>query len=120
MANFYERMGETATRLITKFSQGAATYIPKTDGVNPWDAKGDGTPISFYHTKAQGPDLNRYISGGLVVASDLVIIASLPDGVVPSVGEACTIEGVRYQIIMADPKTTIPASPICFALGLRK
>lgn len=100
MADFYQRMQNTATSLLTKFSQGSAQYVAITNSGTEWNP----TRTETLH------DVNLTANGtaeayadDTVLASDLVVSMAVFD-VEPDLNGALVIDGKRHQIIRVLPK----------------
>lgn len=103
MADFYQEMQDTATELLTEFNQGAVQFIPMVGGVNDWDAKTEGAPISISAT-VKGAS-SQYWSD-LITQSDLEVTAAVFSQT-PTIDGLISIDGSKKQIIKIEP---IPAA----------
>lgn len=98
MADFYERLQGTATRLLTKFSQGAIVY--NAAGATTGD---EWNPVkgiaSQYPVKGTVSGVSKeYVDDATVQASDLMVSLAVFD-VEPDMTGTMTIDGIDHQII---------------------
>jgi hypothetical protein len=114
MSAFYDRMQSTASRLLTKYKQGAVVYnAPGSDG-DPFNPP---TPGQSYPVSAVQ---QTYIDGGYIVATD-ILLAVAPFEVEPTLSGTMTINGETYQIVMVDSPTVLPADgQLVWFVGCRK
>lgn len=120
MTDFYTRMQATSKRLLTKYKQGTVIYnAPGSDG-DPLNPPTAGQSYSVDAVQAQGSDKQRYIDGGYIVATD-ILLAVAPFDVEPTQAGTMTINGDEYQIIMVDSPTVLPADgQLVWFIGCRK
>lgn len=103
MADFYGKMQGTASRLLTKFKQGAVIYIePGATTGDPWNPV-EGTPTNHELNAAVSGVSDQYVDGSTVLSSDLMVTCAVFD-VEPSLDGTMTIDGEAVQIIRVMPK----------------
>lgn len=77
MADFYERMQATATRLLTKYKQGTVILRRSTitTGSNPWSPIAD-TPVDHTLKCVVEPVHQKYIDNSTVLSTDRQVLFS--------------------------------------------
>jgi hypothetical protein len=114
-------MQTTSKRLINKFKQG--TIIYNQPGVVSGDAWNPGVGASTLHNvdgvQAKSSDKKRYIDGGFIVGTD-ILLAVAPFAIAPDMAGTISINGVEHQIIMIDNPTVEPDYPLVWFIGCRK
>lgn len=114
MADLYERMQGTASRLLDKFNQGVVQYVPPGTPVNDWETATAGAPVTL-EAVARGPS-QQYLSD-LITTSDIQITASV-FGQTPSQSGKITIDGVEKQIIKVQQKPAA-GTPVCWMIWVK-
>ena len=118
MADIYERMQGTASRLFKKFSQGVIQYVPPPvtsgDEWNPTTTEAD--PITVNGT-AMGVS-QEYVDGDTVRATDIELRLGVFSEQ-PEMSGKFTVDGQTLQIVRIMPKpaagTTVAWAVICRA-----
>ncbi len=115
----YNRAQKTAERLLKQYSQGEGVLYAVTQGGTPWEpTAGAEVMHRFDYAKAPAGMMQTYRDSGSIVQDDLLITAAgLREA--PQLGQRVTLDGVSYQIIMADPATLKAGAPVVWRLGLR-
>ena len=121
MADFYNRMQQTATRLLTKFNQGVIQFIrdgEPEEPANPWEPPVGGEPIVVtLQATAKGVG-QEYLSEGFITQSDIHVTAA-DFGYVPTTTDRVSIDGVERQILMVQqiPAAGVPVSWVLIVKG---
>lgn len=96
MAKFnYDRITQTAAKLLKNASRGEIQYIPVIAGANAWDAKTEGTPIPL---DGVAVGVSSYYVNDLITSSDIMVTFSPFGGQVEQSG-LMSLDGERKQII---------------------
>lgn len=93
MADFYDRMRDTSTRLLTKYEQGAMVLVRKSGGsfgVAPSEVE---YPMLGVARSVE----NRYFSDSITSNDTQLVVAAF--GQVPTLSDTVKINGVERQII---------------------
>ena len=110
MADFYERMQATATRLLTKYKQGSVIFrrISITAGSNPWDAS-VGSSVDYTLKCAVEPVHQKYIDNSTVLSTDRQVLFSSLE-IEPENTDQIIIDGKTFEIkkLMRYPSAGIP------------
>lgn len=118
--DIYEDMQEALADEVDEVAQqGVLVYsAPGTEG-DPFNPPTDGQDYPVQGWNITGNKRNKYIEGGYIVASD-VLLSVVPFGVVPTLAGTMSINGVVHQIVMIDPATLDPDNPVVWRIGCRK
>lgn len=119
--SIYDQLQPTADRLMSQFTQGAGILLGAGETTGPaWNPQpGEPTTHPFSFTKMAGRMLQQYRDGGYITETDIGIIASRMD-VEPVLSDRVTLDGVEYQVVMADLATLVQGKPMVWRLGLRR
>lgn len=122
MAGIYDDMQSALAYEVDNFaSQGVLVYRAPGAATGPeWDPQ-PGTPTDYpcKGWNITGEKRNKYIAGGFIQSSD-VLISVTPFAVAPTLDGVMSINGVDHQIIMVDPATLDPDNPVVWRIGCRK
>lgn len=120
MSGIYDDMQSALAYQVETFaSQGVIVYnAPGTEG-DPFNPPTAGVDYPISGWNITGSKRNKYIEGGYIVSSD-VLISVVPFSVAPVMSGKITINGNAFQIIMIDPATLDPDNPVVWRIGCRK
>jgi len=99
VADFYERLQGTASRLMDKFKQGVITYTHPGAPSGPAYAPITGTPVTYSLDATSNGVGQQYRGSTLVIETDKEVTAAV-FGVKPTVEGTLTIDGVTHQIVL--------------------
>lgn len=118
--NIYDDMQSALAYEVENFaSQGTLVYnAPGTEG-DPFNPPTAGQDYPVQGWNITGNKRNKYIEGGYIVSSD-VLLSVVPFGVVPTLAGTMSINGVVNQIVLVDPATVDPDNPVVWRIGCRK
>lgn len=124
---FYDDMQAVAADVLKTFKQGVIKYVDITPGSGPDDEPGDPTETFFTLDAAARGVKFKYVQGGLAVASDLQVTASVKatneaGGVVslaPSMNGFIEVDDERYKIVQILPKPSA-GTTVAFVFIVRK
>jgi hypothetical protein len=102
MAINYQRLAETAKRLLTDNAQGTVEIgrSVSTPGAQPWDAPTIATTYTIIKAVVRGVS-SQFVDGATVLATDLQVVAYIAD-YVPLPGDIMRIDGAPVTIIRQD------------------
>ena len=107
------------TRLAAKYGSDAVYIQPGATTGPAWNPT-PGTPVE--HTvkafKSTQRDKEKYIAGGLIQQSDLMLTVEV-FAATPALDGAMRVGGKVYQVILVDPATIDPQFPVRWFIGLR-
>ena len=124
---FYDDMQAVAADVLKTFKQGVIKYVDITPGSGPDDEPGDPTETLLTLDAAARGVKFKYVQGGLAVASDLQVTASVSatneaGGVVslaPSMNGFIEVDDERYKIVQILPKPSA-GTTVAFVFIVRK
>lgn len=118
-ADFYDRMGDTATRLLTKYNQGTYTLVrvgAPVPGVNPWDAPTAGADTTYTVYGIAEPVELKYVDGETVVATDKqMMIARF--ATTPLVGDVLRSGTSPLTVVKVEPVSDRACAWLLFLRG---
>jgi hypothetical protein len=118
MAGFdYGRMQGVATKLLTRFNQGAITLTKLatiTPGANPWDPPLVTDPLEYTLEATANGVSREFIDGTTIVASDVEITAGV-FGAEPDLADTVLIDGKTVTLLKV---VRMPAAGIVTAWKL--
>ena len=121
MANFYDRLSATASRLMDQFGQGQVDYVQPGTMTGPAWAPVQGAPTvtRISAVKMSGPKLQEYAARGLIRETDILLAATgLP--IEPQAGHIVRLGGVDHQLVMVDRVTVPGETGLVWFLGVRR
>lgn len=118
--NIYDDMEQALALEVDMVSgQGNLIYTSPGSEGDPFTPPTPGQDYPVKGWNITGSTRNKYIDGGFIVTSDL-LLAIVPFGVKPEMGGTVSVNGVVHQIIMIDGATIDPEHPVVWRVGLRK
>lgn len=99
---FYDDMQSVASDILTQFQQGVVNYVQIVPGNGPVDNPGPSTKNRFVIPSTATGVQFKYI-GGLVVASDLQVVAPVDPRYVPDMKGFVEVDGKAYKIVAVKP-----------------
>lgn len=115
---FYDEMAEIASEVLSEFKQGTISLITRAAPTgNAWNPTPGAETTITLDAVANGISA-RYLSTGLYVASDKVVISAVPS-VVPKITDAVLIDGVRYNILAVETKPEA-GTPVVYVMICRR
>lgn len=125
--SFYDDMQAVAADVLKNFKQGVIKYVDIAPGSGPADEPGDPTETDFTLDAAARGVKFKYVQGGLAVASDLQVTASVKatneaGGVVslsPNINGFIEVDDERYKIVQILPKPSA-GTTVAFVFIVRK
>lgn len=110
MANFYERMQSTATRLLTKFQQGTILLRRSTvsSGSSPWNPSISSFTDYTLRCVVE-PVYTKYIDNTTVLSTDRMVLFDILE-VEPVLTDRIVIDGKTFEIkrLLRYPNAGIP------------
>lgn len=119
MSIYADMQAALAQEVAAVAAQGDLIYSEPGGGGDPFNPPTAGQDYPVQGWNITGNKRNKYIDGGYIIASD-VLLSVVPFGVVPTLAGAMSINGVVHQIVMVDPATLDPDNPVVWRIGCRK
>lgn len=85
------------------FKQGVISLIRSTPGTGPVDDPGPSTLVTVPLNAVAAGVPFKFIQGNLAIAGDLMVTASIVEGVDPTLADFIDIDGKRYKVIQYVP-----------------
>lgn len=97
--SIYDELRPVAAEILSQFKQGDIKLIRRVAGAGPIDDPGAATETQIdLDAVSQGVSF-RYVKDGFALSSDLIVTASVVDGVTPTKDDFIDIDGTRYKIV---------------------
>jgi hypothetical protein len=118
--SLYDELQSVARDVLGTFAQGTVAYVSLTAGSGPVDDPGAATETEHVLSSAVVRGVSqRYLIGGLAVATDLEVTTAIVPGLTFSLTGFVKIDGVRHKIVQIIGKPAA-GTPVVFTLIVRK
>lgn len=97
--NPYLKFQKLAKKPMKQWKQGVVELVQLTEGAGTDDNPGTPTETRYTLDATASKASYKYVNTGFALATDMVIISSVIDDVVPTMNDFIEVDGVRHKIV---------------------
>lgn len=117
--SFYDEMQKIASGVISEFGQGVIEFVRATPGSGPAYDPGEPALQTFTVTGTAKGVSYKYVDNTQILQSDLQVTIPGDVGFVPAMTDQISVDGRRYNEIIAVKKIPAAGTPVVFVVIFR-